>query len=105
MFGDRLRELREEYQMTQEQLGKLLNVSKQAVYSYEKNESEPTFEALVKIADIFNVSLDYLLCRTKQRENIQLSDKLIVKTLNDRNKKKLLLDMCKSLEHYNLITK
>lgn len=105
MFGDRLKELREEYQMTQEQLGKLLSVSKQAIYSYEKDENEPTFDALIKIGDIFNVSLDYLLCRTKQRENLQIEGELIVKTLNNRNKKRLILDMCKSLENYNLVSK
>ncbi len=77
MFGDRLRELREEKQLTQEELGKLLNVSRQAVSSYEKGENEPTIDALVKIANIFNVSLDYLLGRTKERYNLNLKDKRI----------------------------
>ncbi|MBO0530365.1 MULTISPECIES: helix-turn-helix domain-containing protein [Clostridium] len=91
MFGDRLKELREEKGMTQEQLGKLLNITKQAVYSYEKGDNEPTIDALVKIADIFNVSLDYLLGRTKERYNLNLKDK---------KNKELLLDLIKVIEKH-----
>ncbi|NFQ86706.1 helix-turn-helix transcriptional regulator [Clostridium sporogenes] len=91
MFGDRLKELREEKGMTQEQLGKLLNITKQAVYSYEKGDNEPTIDSLVKIANIFNVSLDYLLCRTKERYNLNLKDK---------KNKELLLDLIKVIEKY-----
>ncbi|AJE12370.1 XRE family transcriptional regulator [Clostridium botulinum] len=91
MFGDRLRELREEKQLTQEELGKLLNVSRQAVSSYEKGENEPTIDALVKIANIFNVSLDYLLGRTKERYNLNLKDK---------KNKELLLDLIKVIDKH-----
>ncbi|KEI75858.1 helix-turn-helix domain-containing protein [Clostridium botulinum] len=91
MFGDRLRELREEKQLTQEELGKLLNVSRQAVSSYEKGENEPTIDALVKIANIFNVSLDYLLSRTKERYNLNLEDK---------KNKDLIIDIIKVIEKY-----
>ncbi|HDI3055687.1 TPA: helix-turn-helix transcriptional regulator [Clostridium botulinum] len=91
MFGDRLKELREEKGMTQEQLGKLLNITKQAVYSYEKGDNEPNMDALVKIANIFNVSLDYLLCRTKERYNLNLENK---------KNKELLLDLIKVIDKY-----
>ncbi|MBN3405755.1 XRE family transcriptional regulator [Clostridium botulinum] len=91
MFGDRLRELREEKQLTQEEFGKLLNVSRQAISSYEKGENEPTIDALVKIANIFNVSLDYLLCRTKERYNLNLEDK---------KNKDLIIDIIKVIEKY-----
>lgn len=103
MFGDRLKELREEKEMTQEELGKLLNITKQAIYTYEKGENEPTMDALVKIADIFDVSLDYLLCRTKQKENFYIKNEFILEAFNDSHKKKLLLDICKSLNNYNLV--
>lgn len=91
LFGDRLRELREEYEMTQEQLGKLLNVTKQAIYTYEKGESEPTLSALIKLADIFNVSLDYLLGRTKERFNLNLKNK---------RDKDLIIDIIKVIESH-----
>lgn len=105
MFADRLRELREENDMTQEQLGKLLNVTKQAVYSYEKGENEPSFDSLIKIADIFNVSLDYLLGRTKQKQNLCMGNELLLRTLNNKNKRKLLIDICKSLNSFNITSK
>lgn len=105
MFGDRLRELREESGMTQEELGKLLSVTKQAVYSYEKGENEPNIDALVKLGDIFGVSLDYLLGRTKQKENLCIKDRLILETINDKHKKKIILDLCNSLSNYNLVIK
>ncbi|KIN80923.1 helix-turn-helix domain-containing protein [Clostridium botulinum] len=91
MFGDRLKELREEKDFTQEELGKFLNVSRQAVSSYEKGENEPTIDALVKIANIFNVSLDYLLGRTKERYNLNLEDK---------KNKDLIIDIIKVIEKY-----
>lgn len=105
MFGDRLKELREESELTQEQLGKLINVTKQAVSNYENNENEPTLDTLVKISDIFNVSLDYLLCRTNQRTNLKINNEIILKVLNDKNKRKLLIDICKSLDNYNMFIK
>ncbi|APF27591.1 helix-turn-helix family protein [Clostridium sporogenes] len=91
MFGDRLKELREEKEFTQEELGKFLNVSRQTISGYESGSIEPSIANLVKIADIFNVSLDYLLCRTKERYNLNLENK---------KNKKLLLDIIKVIEKY-----
>ncbi|WP_097025436.1 helix-turn-helix domain-containing protein [Clostridium peptidivorans] len=91
MFGDRLRELREEKQLTQEELGKLLNISRQAVSGYEAEGNEPNLQNLVKLADIFNVSLDYLLGRTKERFNLNLKNK---------KDKDLIMDIIKVLENH-----
>ncbi len=63
-FPEILRELREKKGYTQEDLGKLLNLSKNAVSHYEKDISQPNIETLQKIADIFDVSVDYLIGRT-----------------------------------------
>lgn len=57
----RLKELRRERHMTQEALAKMLNISDGAISLYEKGERQPTFETLKKIADIFGVTIDYLL--------------------------------------------
>lgn len=74
MFGDRLKELREEKELTQDELGRMLGVSRQSISSYESQDIEPSINNLVKLADIFNVSLDYLLCRTKEKHNLNLKD-------------------------------
>lgn len=66
-FGDRLRKLRLENNMTQENLSKKLNVSRATVGRYETDERFPDKNLLKKIADIFEVSIDYLLGRTDNR--------------------------------------
>ena len=61
LFGKRLKELRKQHNMTQAELGKLINVTKVSVCCYEKGIRIPSLETLVDIADIFNVKLDYLV--------------------------------------------
>lgn len=67
-FGERLKALRNEKHLTGEELGKLLNVTKVAVSKWETNDRFPDKDILIKLADIFNVTLDYLLCRTNIRD-------------------------------------
>lgn len=65
-FGERLRRLRKERDITQGQLAEQIGVVPSAVGKYERlPDSYPSVEALVKIADYFDVSTDYLL-RGKQ---------------------------------------
>ena len=60
-FGLRIRELRERYKLSQEQLGKKVGRSKSVICSYESNVKIPPLSILVQLAVIFNVSLDYLV--------------------------------------------
>lgn len=60
-FGLRLRELRENHKLSQEQLGKKVERSKSVISSYENNLKIPPLSILVQLAVIFNVSLDYLV--------------------------------------------
>ena len=64
---NRLRELRKEKGLTQVELAKLLNVSDRSVGFYETGERDPDTETLKLLADFFNVSIDYLLCRANTR--------------------------------------
>lgn len=61
---DRLKELRKSKNLTQTELGKILGVGKTTISMYETNNSTPNDEIKLKIADYFNVSLDYLLGKT-----------------------------------------
>ena len=61
MFGELLRELRTDHKMTQTDLAALLSLSPLTISAYECGRSMPDDETKVKIARIFNVSLDYLL--------------------------------------------
>lgn len=61
MFGDRLKELRKNKNISQEEIGKLCGVAKNTVSSWENNINQPSIETLTKLAEYFNVSIDYLL--------------------------------------------
>ena len=63
IFGERLLELRKEKGDSQAKLAKDLGVSYSVVCYWETNRSEPTAPNLVKIADYFGVSVDFLLGR------------------------------------------
>ena len=61
MFGELLRELRKDNGMTQADLAQKLSFSPLTISAYERGRSVPDDSTKVKIARIFNVSLDYLL--------------------------------------------
>ncbi len=63
-FGSRLRSLRQNKNLRQEDLAKILKVARATVGRYENDERFPDKETLHSIADYFDVSLDYLLLRT-----------------------------------------
>lgn len=65
MFGDRIGELRRAHSLSQVELANQLHVSKQTVSNWENNNILPSIEMLMKVADLFSVSTDYLL----EREN------------------------------------
>ncbi len=60
VFGERLKDLRLDKKMTQSGLAKLLNVSGNTVYAWETDKQEPSMSTLLKLSEIFEVSLDYL---------------------------------------------
>ncbi|EAC5167531.1 XRE family transcriptional regulator [Listeria monocytogenes] len=61
MFGNRLKQLRKNNNKTQEDISKILGISRGAYSHIENGRNEPDMETLVKLADIFEVSTDYLL--------------------------------------------
>ncbi len=63
IFRERLLEQRKLYGYTQRDMAERLGISQPSYVRYENGTSEPTQENLVKIADIFDVSTDYLLGR------------------------------------------
>ncbi|EOS47166.1 hypothetical protein C810_01482 [Lachnospiraceae bacterium A2] len=63
MFNKRLREVRMQKGLTQQKMADYLNIGLRSYQKYEQGERSPSLDCLVSIADIFDVSLDYLLCR------------------------------------------
>ena len=61
MLGDNIRLLRSVRGISQVELGEKLNVSKQSISNWENGNIQPSIEMLMKIADFFSVSTDFLL--------------------------------------------
>lgn len=65
VFCERLIEQRKLNKMTQRQVAEALNIKQPSYIRYEKGDAEPSLESLVLLADIFDVSIDYLLGRVE----------------------------------------
>lgn len=61
LFGDRLKELRKERNLTQEEIGTFCKVGKTTISNWENNITQPPFEIVKKLAHYFGVTADYLL--------------------------------------------
>lgn len=64
---NRLKYLREEKNMLQEDLAKVLDVSQKTISNYETGERDMSTETLTKLSEYFNVSIDYLLGKSDIR--------------------------------------
>ena len=65
IFQIRLIEQRKLNKLTQRQLAEQLGITQPSYIRYENGSSEPNIDTLIKIADIFDVSVDYLIGRTE----------------------------------------
>lgn len=65
-FGEKLQELRKRGAMSQDVLAEKLEVSRQAISKWERDEAMPETEKIVRIANLFGVSTDYLLLDSEQ---------------------------------------
>ena len=68
MIYRRIRDLREDADMTQTQIAAILHCSQRVYSNYERGNVDMPTEILIKLADYHNVSVDYLLGRTDKKE-------------------------------------
>lgn len=73
-IGTRIAHMREQRGWTQEQTSHLLGISRAALSHYEKNRREPDTETLTKFADLYNVTIDFLVGRTNRQDQELDSD-------------------------------
>ncbi len=66
-FGDNLRQLREKHNLSQKQFGEKIGRSKSVVSAYENNLKIPSLDILTTIANLYHVSLDYLVGVEKEK--------------------------------------
>jgi transcriptional regulator with XRE-family HTH domain len=75
-FGNIIRDLRKQKGITQKELAQSLQLSESTIGMYERNERQPDYNTLIRIADYFNVSTDFLLGRDfnvkEERNNKEL---------------------------------
>jgi putative transcriptional regulator len=89
-FSERLKNLRKQAQLTQVDVAEKLGISQPAYASWERGVKKPTQENLVKIAQILNVSVDYLVGNSENTEdeldNIELLFRMNSKGMTDEEK-------------------
>lgn len=92
MANLKLKELREKEKLTQKEISKLLNEPQQNYARWELNKNQPNIDMLIKIADYYGVSLDYLCDHRTQNQieigyltDIQKQAILALKQLNESN--------------------
>lgn len=100
-FAERIKQLRIEAGLSQEELAAKLFMSKGAIGNYETNKRTPRkLEDLENIADFFNVEIDYLLGRTNTKPEYSLEEKWILSLYRqaDQNDKEVIKQILKRYE-------
>lgn len=94
-FGELLAQLRQDRRMTQAELGRVIFVSAGTISNYEKGVHYPDVEKLIKLADFFGVTVDYLLGRTESKLPPDVFEQIVLdgKTVGD------LVQMLQQLPH------
>ena len=85
-FSTRLKELRNQANLSQQELSKIMGISKSSINMYERGEREPGLETVGALADYFDVRTDYLLGKTDDKRSPKEAkkyNKLIVQSLED----------------------
>lgn len=82
-FNKVFKELRKTRGYSQTDLSEKLDISRSSISMYENGNREPDFETLEKIADFFNVDIDYLLGRRRTTTTIQPEKKTYEPTYDD----------------------
>ena len=101
LLGRKIKDLRNKYRLTQTELATQIGVTKSTVAAYENDSRTPSYEVLMKLADVFKVSIDSLLSNRSEAildvaglstEQLQIIENLVVqfrksnemeKTLNE----------------------
>ncbi|WP_423740197.1 helix-turn-helix domain-containing protein [Flavobacterium columnare] len=81
-IGERITQLRKQFNLSQDELAKKINVSRTIIGNYERNTNTPSIEVLIKIAKTFNVTVDYLIGEGE----LSSYDKEVMKRIEDIDK-------------------
>lgn len=102
LFNEKLKKIRKESSLTQEQLAEKLNVSRQAITKWESGDGVPDIENLKQISKLFNITIDELV---KEEKNVQIEGEKgnsYIKELEIDHTKHFDINICK-IEEVNFI--
>lgn len=103
MFADRIKELRKEKGITQVDLADAMGLSKGTVAMWEVGKREASFDTLDKLADYFQVPIDYLLGRSDDKSETSYKEDFIERILGHERKYDELFQNIKMLDDYGYI--
>jgi transcriptional regulator with XRE-family HTH domain len=84
---DRMKQLRQEKGWSQAQLGKKMGIHQKQISAYERGRNIPSTEVLIKLADIFDVSLDYLAFEAEGKPmKVNVKNKELLRRFEDIDK-------------------
>lgn len=87
LFGERLTQVRKKKKLSQAEVGKLLGMDGDAYGRYERNEVRPSIETAARIAEVFDISLDYLIGKTDSEFDEAILKRMEeLSKLSDKNK-------------------
>lgn len=102
---NRIAQLRKEKGLNQIAFAMRFNITQYMVSAYESGKNQPSIELLIQIADYFNVSLDYLLCRSDIRRKDDSLSEYEIQCLDafgelDNSQKRVALGLLKCMKYY-----
>ena len=102
MFGQNIKELRVEKNMSQKMLAEKIGVTQGAVYFWEKEINEPTVGYIIKLAKVFGVSIDDLLSYEVQKDQKESTKRVEMMAMFDKlseTQQSILIATAKELLH------
>jgi len=85
-IGEKIKEARMSKGMTQEDVSKILHVSRSTISSWEVNRTYPDLDLLVALSDLYDISLDVIL-----REDTQMVKKIVHETKNSKKRQRWII--------------
>jgi transcriptional regulator with XRE-family HTH domain len=86
-LGQKIKQLRNERDLSLERLAQNINVAKSMLWKYEKDQATPSADIIKRIAAFFGVSTDYLLFDNTEKENIsKITDKQLLRQFEEVDK-------------------
>ncbi|HOU57349.1 MAG TPA: helix-turn-helix transcriptional regulator [Spirochaetota bacterium] len=86
-LGQKIKQLRNERNLSLEKLAQNLTIAKSILWKYEKGQTVPSADIIKRIAAFFNVSTDYLLFETTEKDNItRITDRGLLRQFEEVDK-------------------